>query len=421
MWLTLRDGAVIAQGNAAGGPLLELTQISSKLTPGSDILVNGTTSRTYLDGGTFPAVRTDKLTGGFSAAGTPLLTAWYGDFGSQSLQEFLRTLYRGGVETSYQRPQWAISSAKGCWPNRCAQYGRPYAGAGNNDAGQHGGIVNLNTIVYGYQQGFNVGDGVMTHQNVLVRYSSAEVVEVKVPRPMDLHDPVVLGPVGEFHSMYLDGASVTIVKYDAMGVFAWTKSVTANQAQVPTSTLGADVDATGNILLAFNFSGSIDFGAGPMIPTGTELGLVKLNPSGNVVWQKHFAGNVSDIHLVRAGTQDFALLFQQTGTMDLGTGPVTGSFVLAKFDASGTAQWHANLNGLGVATLTADLAGSVYVGSSSRYADYGWGPPLYYKTVAISMAKYGTCTGAGGCRLRGAACVVDTECSSGACVGGTCK
>ncbi|HRI69677.1 MAG TPA: hypothetical protein PK156_35855, partial [Polyangium sp.] len=331
------------------------------------------------------------------------------------------TIYRGGVETSYQRPLNAIASAKGCWPiNHCDNYGWPYAGAGKNDNGQHGAIVDLNTIPWGWDRGFDVGDGVMNHDDVMVRYSSTGAIEVKVPKPSDLHDPLTLGPAGEFHSMYLDANYVTIVKYDVMAVLAWTKSVAPTGAIRAISSLGADVDAMGNILLAFDFSGSIDFGGGPMVASGTELGLVKLDPSGNVIWQKHFAGEVSDVHLVRAGTQDFAILIQRTGAMDLGTGTITGSFVLAKFDSSGNALWHANLNGMGTATLTADLAGSVYVGSSSPDADYGWGPPLFYKTVAISMAKYGTCTGASGCRLKNAACVLDTECASGYCNAGTC-
>ncbi len=419
MWLTLRDGAVIAQGNNEGGPLLDLTQISSKLTPGSDILVNGAVTR--IISGAIPNLRYDKLSGGFSAAGTPLLTAWDGSFGTMNHGTILRSLYRGGTVASYNRPYGSIALAEGCWPiNRCAQYGWAHVAAGTNDNGQHGAIVSLNTIAYGWEQGFNVGDGVMNHDDVLVRYSSAGAVELKVPPPTDLHDPVTLGPAGEFHSMYLDANFVTIVKYDTMAVLAWTKSVAPTGAIRAISSLGADVDAMGNILLAFDFSGSIDFGGGPMVASGTELGLVKLDPTGNVVWQKHFAGEVSDVHLVRAGSQDFAILIQRTGAMDLGTGAITGSFVLAKFDSSGNALWHANLNGMGMATLTADLAGSVYVGSSSPDADYGWGPPLFYKTVAISMAKYGTCTGASGCRLKNAACSVDTECASGYCNAGTC-
>ncbi|HRI69678.1 MAG TPA: hypothetical protein PK156_35860, partial [Polyangium sp.] len=106
MWLTLMDGAAIAQGNSNGGPVLDLTQISSALTIGSDIHVNGIVTRMTSD--TIPQLHHMKLTGGFSAAGKPLLVAWDGNWSYYGYQSFLRTIYRGGVETSYQRPLNAI-------------------------------------------------------------------------------------------------------------------------------------------------------------------------------------------------------------------------------------------------------------------------------------------------------------------------
>ena len=415
MWMTLRDGAIVAVEDPwqPGHRFLELREISSLLDIGTSIGVNGYVSwkdslGIWYAGG--------PLGGGFSAAGEalpqrlPIFSAYYGSPN--------RTLYRGGSETYAHRSGNSTCTNKwpGYIPANSNTLATALAGAGKNDAGQQGAIIGASRCAIDmFQTPFDVGDGILHDitEKVLVRYSPAGPVELDIPRPIDLIDPIMLGPNGEFHS--LDTTNHYVVKYNPAGVLAWKIPISGTF----TSSAFA-VDATGNLLIGFSFTGSVDFGAGPLTASGTDLGLVKLNPSGSVIWQKRYAGGVENVKLVRAGAADFAILARRTAAMDLGTGAITGNTVLAKFNSSGNALWHANFDNLGNLAVSADKAGSVYLGTSSLTADFGWGTPMSNWIVGIAMAKYGTCTGAAGCKARTEQCSANTECSSGSCVSGTC-
>lgn len=404
MWMTLRDASSIPGGSR----LVSLTEISSKLDVGTDIAVNGAAEWVGWDN----ALYSVALRGGFSAAGAANLATV--PIGAPPTDDPIRHLYRGGADSYHDN--LGICACRSWWPGypTSTRFAQALAGAGKNDAGQQGAMVRVSNCVIGCLfNSFDVGDGIAhgIAEQVLVRYSPTGIVELDIPSPSELSDPIVLGPTGEFHSIDLP----SVVKYTAAGVLAWSKFVMGTFASS-----GGDVDATGNILIGFSYTGTVDFGAGPMTAAGTDLGLVKLDPAGNVVWQKTFAGGVEDVHLVRAGAADFAVLARRTTAMNLGTGAITGNTFVAKFDSSGTAQWHANFDDMGTLTLTADKAGSVYVGTSSLTANFGWGTPMANWPIAIAMAKYGTCTGGVGCKARQAACSANTECSSGNCVAGTC-
>lgn len=407
--MTLRDGAIIAESAGMDPPTLILKNTSAQLDAGGAIRVAGTVSKKHPSLPAFGLIY-DPLSGHFNAAGEPQLSYIvlfeYPNILSQRL-------YRGGTEAYVKKSGNCLCT--NWWPGGTDnQWATPTAGLGSNDAGQRGAMLERSICSAPcLHNTYNIGDGVERTDPILVRYSAAGAIELTIPPPPMLTDPVILGPVGEFHS--LDATNHRIVKYSAVGALAWNRPFTGTLASS-----AFDVDATGNVLIGFSFTGSVDFGAGPMTAAATDLGLVKLNSNGGVVWQKQFAGGVEDVHLVRAGSADFAILAKRTAAMNLGTGSITGNTVLAKFDSSGVAQWHANFNDMGILTLSADKAGSIYVGTSSIAANFGWGTPMSSLSVGIAMAKYGTCIGGAGCKARQASCAADTECASGYCVSGAC-
>ncbi len=406
--MTLRDGRFIADLDFLGDGTLDLYGISSGLDVGREIRVAGQVSK--LEPFQTRYTMRSPLAGHFNAAGETQVS-----FIPWSYQPQYGGLkhYRGGMEVRVEK--WGNCTCRNHWAGGPSNtWAMPFAAAGKNDAGQYGVMLQLSACGSGcLHYTFDVGDGEEMHEPVLVRYSPAGAIELKIPVPSLLTDPIMLGPAGEFHS--LDATNHRVVKYTATGALVWNLPFTGTLASS-----AFDVDATGNVLIGFSFTGSVDFGAGPLTASGTDLGLVKLNPSGGVVWQKRFAGGVENVKLVRAGTGDFAILARRTAAMDLGTGAITGNTVLAKFDSSGNALWHANFNNLGNLAVSADKAGSVYLGTSSLTADFGWDTPMSNWVVGIAMAKYGTCTGTSGCKARNASCSANTECSSGSCVSGAC-
>lgn len=407
VWMTIRNGNGVADEDPMfhGGRKLDLSEISSQLGPGGEIHVNGIASAAlsnYLD--------YEPLSGWFNAAGEPQLSRidHYGTYNSRR-----RALYRGAIETYYEKA--GICSCYNWWSGfPDDNWAMPFGASGRNDTGQYSVLVKLSGCGGDcLHYTFDVGDGEPMNHAVLLRYSGTGSIELKIPPPNLMTDPIVLGPGGEFHSM--DPPKLNFMKFNLQGVQEWYLPIPSTL-----TSFEFDVDANGNILFGFSFSGTVNFGGGPMTATNKDLGLVKLTRDGTVIWQKHFAGDVEGVHLRRVGARDFAILARRATPMDVGTGPITGNTFLAKFDESGTALWHASFNNLGYLTLSGDNAGSIYVGTSSLTADFGWGTPMANMQVGIAMAKYGTCTGPGGCKARYAACSADTECGSGLCSSGAC-
>lgn len=202
-----------------------------------------------------------------------------------------------------------------------------------------------------------------------------------MPVPAGIQTPIVLGPAGEFH--WSSGAS--LIKTNVNGTPLWTKSPIGSIASSRW-----DVDAAGNILIAVSFSGTINYGAGPMTAAGPQdLGLIKLDPAGNVVWQKQFGSSMftmGDVNgLSRTATGDMTVWGNHTGPIDFGTGTLSGAKFIAKFDASGNALWHVDLVSADMLLVAGDLSGAVYVASPNNYTnvDFGWGA-----VNAFFMAKY---------------------------------
>ncbi|HRI71420.1 MAG TPA: hypothetical protein PK156_44610, partial [Polyangium sp.] len=297
----------------------------------------------------------DTLEGSFDGNGFPSVVSGYDSCGwnAPSPQRPKKFLGRSGVTGYYCRN--GLITCSGSWPYGGGQ-GSPKQIIGANDAGQAGAVVN------GGWCNINEPSG----PSGLVRYSSAHVLELNQTQ-IDWADRIVLGPLGEFHV----GSATTLTKYDVNAVSVWTKSPTIS-GTIDSSAW--DVDAAGNILIALGFTGSVDYGMGPLTASGPkDLGLVKLDPNGNPVWQKHFGNStftLSSVSLSRTGASDMAVAGSYTGTMDFGTGALQGQVFVAKFNSSGNEMWHVNIS-QGWAGISGDTSGAVYLGSNA--IDFGWG------------------------------------------------
>ena len=184
-------------------------------------------------------------------------------------------------------------------------------------------------------------------------------------------------------------------KLSGAGVVAWGKLYGASKA----SGEGIGADATGNVYLAGDHEGKIDFGAGVLDnPNGPNVYVAKLDPQGKQIWSHTYGDGQSQHtkglsidgkgHPVVAGTFSGAIDF---GKGKLPSGGGVDGFV-AKLDTQGCAIWQ---KGFGDASfqsasgVSADAAGNVLItGSIAGTANFGGGV-LTASGDDVFIAKFG--------------------------------
>jgi hypothetical protein len=131
-------------------------------------------------------------------------------------------------------------------------------------------------------------------------------------------------------------ASTILTKRNGAGTCLWSKALPPNVV--------FGVDPMENVLLGITFSGTIDFGGGPLTSAGTsDLAIAKLDASGAHLWSKRFGAAGSSVSGISAlgavNDGGVALSVGFGGAVDFGCGTVSsagGDVILAKFDATGT-------------------------------------------------------------------------------------
>lgn len=181
-----------------------------------------------------------------------------------------------------------------------------------------------------------------------------------------------LGPAGGF-----------VVKLNAAGEHVFSKRF--NASDEPWSK-GAACDAAGNVALTGSFIGTTDFGGGVLNSAGSsDVYMAKLDPLGNHLWSNRF-GNASAqsgraIAFDASGSVVLAGDFQ--GTISFGGATLTSAgdrdAFVATFDASGDHVWSKRFGGsqvdYGEAVAIDASNGVVLVGTSAAGTiDFGGGP-----------------------------------------------
>lgn len=186
-----------------------------------------------------------------------------------------------------------------------------------------------------------------------------------------------------------------ISKLDAAGNFLWAASLGSTQLDVG---WGIGVDASGNVLLAGSYNGTVDFDPGPATYTmggNAQNGfLLKLDAAGNFMWARNFAGAGDDE--IYSLTQDASGSIYLAGyfgnTLDFDPGP--GTYTLSslaydafvcKLDAAGNFVWAKKMGGnsLDIAlSVVVDPTGNVYTSGIFRgIADFDPGPGVFNLTA----------------------------------------
>jgi hypothetical protein len=165
------------------------------------------------------------------------------------------------------------------------------------------------------------------------------------------------------------------------------------------------VDAAGNIYIVGDFGGTMKFGStAPLIASGTDIFVAKLDPAGKPVWAKqlgaggaHRADSIArDLggNLVIAGTTDTATDFGG------GTALPAGIFVV-KLDATGAYLWSKTYGGAtnignGNAVAAVDAKGNVLIAATFEGTAVFDGMPLTSMgNKDIALAKLSAADGTG--------------------------
>lgn len=140
------------------------------------------------------------------------------------------------------------------------------------------------------------------------------------------------------------------------------------------------VDGQGFVYAAIAISEGIDFGDGtPVVPVGnSDVVLVKYDKTGALVWKKPYPGTgdqfVRSMTVSKSG--DIVLAGDTTGPVDFGSGAVGPGGFVAKLDADGQGIWADIATGPTNPTIdktAIDSKGNVYAGGNSGSVDFGGG------------------------------------------------
>lgn len=151
-------------------------------------------------------------------------------------------------------------------------------------------------------------------------------------------------------------------------------------------------DADGNLVVLTEFSGSIDFGTGPILgpPDGTfSIALAKYRPDGGLLWFRVFTpvppgpfiSAFTNVRTVAVDKQRNIVLAGYLGngsTIDYGGGPLSFERYVVKLDSEGRFLWARGFPGTGFLNATrvvTDGDGNIAVaGWYNGVVDFGQGP-----------------------------------------------
>ncbi|MEY4904465.1 MAG: putative adhesin, partial [Bacteroidota bacterium] len=187
------------------------------------------------------------------------------------------------------------------------------------------------------------------------------------------------------------GQDIFMAKYNASGNYVWTKSMGGNAVYGDIG-LGIALDASSNVYITGNFSGTVDFD--PSAATANLPGdlsqnifMAKYNASGNYIWAKAIGSDRNDlgngialdassnvyITGVFAGTVDFD---PSAGVANLTSTSFKNYIFMAKYNASGNYVWAKTMGGdsaygAGGNDIAVDASSNVYItGNFSVTADF---------------------------------------------------
>lgn len=179
-------------------------------------------------------------------------------------------------------------------------------------------------------------------------------------------------------------------------IWQWSQSFGSTTEDVASSVVA---DASGNVYVTGNFSGTVNFGGGNLASAGSwDIFLAKYDAAGAHQWSKRFGAGADDVgYVVTAdGSGNVIVTGRFAGNVNFGGGnlPSAGGYdiFVAKYDASGTHQWSQRFGAGGDdAGFSVDVDGSgnvVVTGFFNGTVNFGGANLPSAGSEDIFVAKY---------------------------------
>jgi hypothetical protein len=180
-----------------------------------------------------------------------------------------------------------------------------------------------------------------------------------------------------------------LAKYSSTGALLWAHRFGGSGTDLADAIAR---DSSGNLYIAGSFQNSVTFGSTTLTSKGSsDVFVVKLDSAGNVVWARSAGGSGFDqataIAVDSAGNVIVSGQFQGSAGFGSTTLNSKGSYdaFVAKYNASGTAQWAHSFGGTGsdtAAGVAVDGSGNAFV--TGRFA----GSAAFGSTTLASHGSY---------------------------------
>ncbi|MFT3769974.1 MAG: hypothetical protein QM820_31485 [Minicystis sp.] len=159
-----------------------------------------------------------------------------------------------------------------------------------------------------WSQGFVTQEDSSSGNGIAVDASGNVIVTGGSPTPIDFGGGMLSG--GAF-----------IVKFDPAGNHVWSKTFGA----APSTAVGNGIalDAAGDIVVTGSFSGTVNFGGGPLTAAGgQDVFVLKLDPQGNHLWSRRFGDSQAQrgTSVAFATAKEIVVTGNFSGLVDFGGG-----------------------------------------------------------------------------------------------------
>lgn len=179
------------------------------------------------------------------------------------------------------------------------------------------------------------------------------------------------------------GNDIFVAKFDATGAYQWSKAFGETAASGPFDQMpgGLAVDPLNNVIIAGQFSGNVNFGAGAVSAQGsTDTFVTKLTSSGALSWAKYYGKAIAkDVAVDSAGNiavvgDFYANVNFTVATLTLSALGAMDVFLL-RLDSSGTPAWAKGFGNGGIQSargIDVDSTGSpIIMGSYAGTLGFG--------------------------------------------------
>jgi hypothetical protein len=199
--------------------------------------------------------------------------------------------------------------------------------------------------------------------------------------------------------------SAYVAKLDPSGAHLWSRTAGAISPGSDSYGVGVAAGASGNVIAGGKFVGTMDFGDGPLVCQGSQaVFVVDHDTSGGHPWSRAFGGASSDASTAASGVAvdtfgNLLVAGSFSGSINFGGGPLasssgsTSDVFLAKFDGSDKHHICSQRFGMtgsnSAAGVAVDAASNVVVvGTFSEAIDFGGGPLMAGTGSDVFVAKF---------------------------------